>query len=62
MEGTAEWQRCCDDDPKSCSRGTTATSPTRLYLEVVFRQTAQGLRPSPASRSPAPSPLRGRGT
>lgn len=53
---TADWQGCCDDEPKYCSRGTTATGPTRLYLTVVFGLFG-GLRPSPASRSPAPSPL-----
>lgn len=56
MGGTADWQGCCDDEPKYCSRGTTATSPTRLYLAVVF-----GLfrvcdpPPCPGRRRPAPS-------
>lgn len=42
MEGTADWQGCCDDDPKYCSWGATATSPTRLYLSVVFGQDCSG--------------------
>lgn len=52
---TADWQGCGGDEPKYCSRGTTATSPTRLYLAVVF-----GLfrvcdpPPRPGRRHPAP--------